>query len=98
MTTNPNPLPTPTSLVPPNLDDDADLQALLDLLADDNTADVLAEARAITTLDWEDGDILAVGSSATHPVARVFLGSSAAKIIRYAPVPVVAVPGAGTPG
>ncbi len=63
---------------------------------------VLAEgpdwARAITTLDWEDGDILAVGSSATHPVARVFLGSSAAKIIRYAPVPVVAVPGAGTPG
>ena len=27
--------------------------------------------RAIRMLDWEDGDILAVGSSATHPVARV---------------------------
>ena len=54
--------------------------------------------RAIRMLDWEDGDILAVGSSATHPVARVFLGSSATKIIRYAPVPVVAVPGAATQG
>ena len=43
MTTNPNPSPTPTSIVPPNLDDDADLQALLALLADDNTAEVLAD-------------------------------------------------------
>ena len=43
MMTNPNPSPTPTSLVPPNLDDDADLQALLDLLAEDNTAEVLAD-------------------------------------------------------
>jgi len=51
-------------------------------------------ARAIRRLDWEEGDILAIGSSSTHPIARVFLGSSAAKIIRYAPVPVVAVPGA----
>ena len=50
-------------------------------------------ARAIRRLDWEEGDILAIGSSSTHPIARVFLGSSATKIIRYAPVPVVAVPG-----
>lgn len=52
-------------------------------------------ARAIRRLDWEEGDILAIGSSTTHPIARVFLGSSATKIIRYAPVPVVAVPGVG---
>ena len=53
-------------------------------------------ARAIRTLEWEDGDILAIGSSSTHPIARVFLGSSATKIIRYAPVPVIAVPGSAT--
>lgn len=53
-------------------------------------------ARAIRRLDWEEGDILAIGSSSTHPIARVFLGSSATKIIRYTPVPVVAVPGVAT--
>ena len=67
---------------------------------DDTLAFTIAEgsdwARAIRRLDWEEGDILAIGSSSTHPIARVFLGSSAAKIIRYAPVPVVAVPGAAT--
>lgn len=66
----------------------------------DRLAFFLAEGtdwgQAIRRLDWEDGDILAVGSSATHPIARVFLGSSAAKIIRVAPVPVVAVPGIAT--
>ncbi|MBN9159017.1 MULTISPECIES: universal stress protein [unclassified Microbacterium] len=67
---------------------------------DDTLTFTIAEgsdwARAIRRLDWEEGDILAIGSSSTHPIARVFLGSSAAKIIRYAPVPVVAVPGAAT--
>lgn len=48
---------------------------------------------AVGSLDWADGDVLVVGSSATLPMARVFLGSSATKIIRYAPVPVIAVPG-----
>ena len=50
-------------------------------------------AAAIGSLDWVDGDVLVVGSSATHAIAQVFLGSSATKIIRYAPVPVIAVPG-----
>ncbi|MFT4164503.1 MAG: universal stress protein [Microlunatus sp.] len=50
-------------------------------------------AAAVGSLDWVDGDILVVGSSFTHRMARVFLGSSATKIIRYAPVPVIAVPG-----
>jgi nucleotide-binding universal stress UspA family protein len=33
-----------------------------------------------------------IGSSESGPVARVFLGSRAAKIIRHTPVPVVIVP------
>lgn len=50
--------------------------------------------QAVGSLDWADGDILLVGSSSTHRLAQVFLGSSATKIIRHAPVPVIAVPGA----
>ncbi|MFT4135401.1 universal stress protein [Microbacterium sp.] len=50
--------------------------------------------QAIGSLEWNDGDIMIVGSSSTHRLAQVFLGSSATKIIRYAPVPVIAVPGA----
>ncbi|MFT4231680.1 MAG: universal stress protein [Leucobacter sp.] len=50
-------------------------------------------AKAIDSLDWRDGDILAVGSSATMPLARVFLGSSGSKILRASPVPVIVVPG-----
>ncbi|MFT4221030.1 MAG: universal stress protein [Microbacterium sp.] len=50
--------------------------------------------QAVGSLDWHDGDILVVGSSSTHRLAQVFLGSSASKIIRHSPVPVVAVPGA----
>lgn len=49
---------------------------------------------AIASLEWADGDLLVVGSSSTHRLARVFLGSSASKIVRHSPVPVVAVPGA----
>lgn len=50
---------------------------------------------AIESLDWSDGDVLVVGSSSTHRLAQVFLGSSASKIVRHSPVPVVVVPGAG---
>lgn len=48
--------------------------------------------QAISAIDWHEGDLLVVGSSSTHPFAQVFLGSSAAKIVRYSPVPVVVVP------
>jgi nucleotide-binding universal stress UspA family protein len=47
---------------------------------------------AIEDVDWEDGDVLVVGSSSIGPVARVFLGSRATKIVRHSPVPVVVVP------
>jgi hypothetical protein len=36
--------------------------------------------------------MLVVGSSRLGPVAKVFLGSSATKIIRSSPVPVLVVP------
>lgn len=47
---------------------------------------------AFDRLQWTSGDLLVVGSSASHPLARVFLGSSASKIVRHSPVPVLVVP------
>ena len=49
-------------------------------------------AEAIEDVEWDEGDVLVVGSSSVGPVARVFLGSRAAKIVRHSPVPVVVVP------
>jgi nucleotide-binding universal stress UspA family protein len=49
-------------------------------------------AEALEDVEWTDGDVLVVGSSAIGPVARVFLGSRASKIVRHSPVPVVVVP------
>jgi nucleotide-binding universal stress UspA family protein len=49
-------------------------------------------AEAVEDVEWDDGDVLVVGSSAIGPVARVFLGSRASKIVRRSPVPVVVVP------
>jgi nucleotide-binding universal stress UspA family protein len=47
---------------------------------------------ALEDVPWEPGDVLVVGSSSSGPLARVFLGSRAAKVVRHAPVPVVVVP------
>jgi nucleotide-binding universal stress UspA family protein len=47
---------------------------------------------ALEDVEWRDGDVLVVGSSAAGPFARVFLGSRASKIVRHSPVPVVVVP------
>lgn len=49
-------------------------------------------ADALGAVDWADGDVLVVGSSRTHQLANVFLGSGGAKIVRNSPVPVVVVP------
>lgn len=46
----------------------------------------------MAAISWEPGELLALGSSAMGPVARVFLGSRATKLIRHAPVPVVVLP------
>jgi nucleotide-binding universal stress UspA family protein len=47
---------------------------------------------AMDGLDWDRGDLLVVGSSSTHRLSHVFLGSSAAKIVRHSVVPVVVLP------
>jgi nucleotide-binding universal stress UspA family protein len=47
---------------------------------------------ALDDIDWAPGDLLVVGSSESGPLARVFLGSQATKIIRNTPVPVIALP------
>jgi nucleotide-binding universal stress UspA family protein len=47
---------------------------------------------ALEDVEWVEGDVLAVGSSSIGPVARVFLGSRATKIVRHSPVPTVVVP------
>ena len=49
-------------------------------------------AGALAAGDWLPGDVLVVGSSRHGPLARVFLGSTATKIVRASPVPVVVVP------
>jgi nucleotide-binding universal stress UspA family protein len=36
--------------------------------------------------------VLVVGSSSIGPIARVFLGSRASRIVRHSPVPVIVVP------
>lgn len=48
--------------------------------------------QAMESVPWHEGDVLVVGSSSTHRLAQVFLGSSAAKIVRSSPVPVIVVP------
>jgi len=49
-------------------------------------------AEAIEDITWQEGDVLVVGSSELGPVAQVFLGSRATKILRHSPVPVLVIP------
>lgn len=69
----------------------------LGLLPETTTAQIAAGsdwADVMDELEWDNGEILVVGSSPLGTLARVFLGSRATKIIRYSPVPVVVVPAA----
>ena len=47
---------------------------------------------AIDDIAWESGDMLLLGSGAAGPMAQVFLGTAASKILRHAPVPVMILP------
>ncbi|MDN5789863.1 MAG: universal stress protein [Micrococcales bacterium] len=47
---------------------------------------------ALDGIGWLDGEVLAVGSSRMAPLTRVFVGSTAARIIRNSPVPVIVIP------
>jgi nucleotide-binding universal stress UspA family protein len=47
---------------------------------------------AVGHLEWHDGDIIMVGSSRLSAPKRLFLGSTAAKMLRVLDVPMVVVP------
>jgi nucleotide-binding universal stress UspA family protein len=61
-----------------------------------DTETLVAEGRswggAMDAVEWGREDVLVVGSSSTHKLAQVFLGSSAAKILRNSTIPVIVVP------
>jgi nucleotide-binding universal stress UspA family protein len=48
---------------------------------------------SLDNADWQDGDLLAIGTSPVGGIARVFLGSRGSKILRHSPVPVLVLPG-----
>ncbi|MFB2585733.1 universal stress protein [Herbiconiux liukaitaii] len=47
---------------------------------------------AVTTIEWDAAEIVLVGSSRLAQPRRLFLGSTAAKMLRELPVPLVVVP------
>ena len=49
-------------------------------------------SEALEALPWDRGDVLVVGSSSASFMSRLFLGSTASKIVRRSPVPVIVVP------
>ena len=49
-------------------------------------------SEALEHVGWDEGDVLVIGSSPQGFVARVFLGSTATRILRHSPVPVVVLP------
>lgn len=48
---------------------------------------------ALDDAEWQDGEILALGTSPRGGIAHVFLGSHGTKIMRVSPVPVLVLPG-----
>jgi nucleotide-binding universal stress UspA family protein len=56
-------------------------------------ADGATVEAAVEGLDWEDGDLLMLGSSRLAPPRRLFIGSTAARILRVLEVPMVVTPG-----
>ncbi|EME66867.1 Usp family protein [Rhodococcus ruber BKS 20-38] len=57
------------------------------LVADGDTVE-----SAVAKLEWHDGDVVMVGSSRLAQPHRLFLGSTAAKMLRVVPVPMIVVP------
>lgn len=51
---------------------------------------------ALRGIDWAPGDVLVFGSSRLGQLARVFLGSTASKILRHTPVPALVIPSGTT--
>lgn len=49
--------------------------------------------QALDDAEWQEGEILALGTSPRIGIAHVFLGSRGTKILRVSPVPVLVLPG-----
>ncbi|SMX91875.1 universal stress protein [Brevibacterium antiquum] len=49
-------------------------------------------AGALTDVDWEDPEVMMLGSSGLGALKRVSLGSHAMRILQHSPVPIVVVP------
>jgi nucleotide-binding universal stress UspA family protein len=65
------------------------------LVGDDITLQVVAGNgwdQALDAAEWHDGELLAIGTSPQGAIARVFIGSKGAKIMRHSPVPVLVLP------
>lgn len=58
------------------------------VVADGDTVEAAVEG-----LDWEDGDLLILGSSRLAPPRRLFIGSTAARILRHLDIPIIVTPG-----
>jgi nucleotide-binding universal stress UspA family protein len=54
--------------------------------------DGLTVEEAVSKLEWHDGDLIMVGSSRLSAPKRLFLGSTAAKMLRVLDVPMMVVP------
>ncbi|HEY5822247.1 MAG TPA: universal stress protein [Propionibacteriaceae bacterium] len=49
-------------------------------------------SESVGSIDWLPTELLTLGSSTVGPLARVFLGSRATKLVRHSQVPVVVIP------
>lgn len=67
--------------------------ALPDVDVTAEVADGATIEAAVENLDWQDGDLLMLGSSRLAPPRRLFIGSTAARILRVLQVPIVVTPG-----
>ncbi len=79
----------------------ADLRTMLAKLRSDAvvTGDVELQVitgngwgQALDNNEWDDGELLILGTTGRRGIKGVFLGSHGAKIIRHSPVPVVVLP------
>ncbi|ERK70559.1 hypothetical protein N136_03104, partial [Leifsonia aquatica ATCC 14665] len=52
-------------------------------------------SHAVASLDWLPGEVVVVGSSRLAQQSRLFLGTTAATMLRELPVPMIVVPRAG---
>lgn len=64
----------------------ADLEAVVEEAPGDSVED------AVANLDWLPGEVVLVGSSRLAQPRRLFLGSTAAKMLHELPVPMIVVP------